>query len=177
MSLVDTLTWKGSRCGGEEKGGVLDGGSRACLVMEGDPGTGQAVVEGDELDTDWLESEVSVGLREQVQKAAGIAGFAEKEPEGQRGCFCQLSQVWEGATSRSEPGSIALRSPFLHREGPAKMQPLSLSLGVLDSGLGRVISCLYSGGSWCSSAAFTQEDPSAAEPGSLRGSCGGIFKP
>lgn len=137
MYLVEMLTWKGSRCGDEEKGGVLDGGSRACLVMEGDLGAGQAVVEGDDLDTDWLESEVSVGLWEQVQKAAGNASFAEKEPEGQRGCCCQLSQVWEGATSRSEPGSIALRSPFLHSEGPAKTRPLSLSLGVLDSGLGK----------------------------------------
>lgn len=76
--------------------------------MEGDPGTGQAGMEGNESDIGWLESKVSVGFWEQAQEAAGNAGFTEMELEGQRGCFCQRSHSWGGATPASQHGSVAL---------------------------------------------------------------------
>lgn len=78
------------------------------VVMEGDPGTGQAGVGGDELDTGWLESEVCLWVSGSKSRKQLEMQVLQKEPEGQKSCFCSTYQGWEGATSRSEPGSIAL---------------------------------------------------------------------
>lgn len=55
-------------------------------------GTGQAGVEGDEFDTGWLGSRVSVSFWEQVQEAAGNTGFIEKGQGGVSASVCQAGK-------------------------------------------------------------------------------------
>lgn len=79
------------------------------VVMEGDPGTGQAGLGGDELDTGWLEPEVCLWVSGSKSRKQLQMQILQKSSQRVRGvCFCSTSQGWEGATSRSEPGSIAL---------------------------------------------------------------------
>lgn len=49
---------------------------------------------------------------ESKSRSSWKGAFTEKEPEGQKDCFFQLSQGWEKATSEFEPRS----------EEPAKVQ-------------------------------------------------------
>lgn len=97
--------------------------------MEGDPGTGQAGMEGNESDIGWLESKVSVGFWEQAQEAAGNAGFTEMELEGQRGCFANVPTAGEGPPQHLNMGPLPCKvCTLISRDHQGCSPPLCLSL-------------------------------------------------
>lgn len=116
------------------------------VVIEGDSGMGQAGVGGDELDTGWLESEVCLWVSEIKYKKQLEMQVLQKRSQRVRGVvFVQLIKAGKGPlrdlSLGLSPSFIVRVCPFIVK-AQQRHSP-SLSLGVLDSGLGREISLIH----------------------------------
>lgn len=90
------------------------------VVMEGDPGTGQAGVGGDELDTGWLESEVCLWVSgSKSRKQLEMQVLQKRSQRVRRVVFAQLIKAGKGPL---QDLSLGLLPSFIVRVCPFRVR-------------------------------------------------------